>query len=345
MKMKAGQMLLIGLAVLVCGARAHAQDTGWAAKMFEKLDHDFGVVARGADARYRLKITNKYLQPVHIASVTTSCGCTAAKPSKDTLASLEAAYVEITMDTRKFTHQKDSSVTIVIDQPLYAEVRIPIKAYIRTDVVLSPGGAEFGGVTRGADAERKIAIAYAGRGNWKVKEVISKNPNVTAKVVETRRDAANVNYDLVVTVKGSAPVGELRDQLTLVTDDAGNPYIPVLVEGRVEAEYSVNPEVVSLGSLAPGESKTVNVVVRGKKPFAIEKIESEKTVGAFEVRLPKETKALHVFPLTVIAPTEPGTLSEEFSVTITGSSQPVMFKVYGKVTEASGATTAQKNKP
>jgi hypothetical protein len=125
----------------------------------------------------------------------------------------------------------------------------------------------------------------------------------------------------------------------------GNPYIPVLVEGRVEAEYSVNPEVVSLGSLAPGESKTVNVVVRGKKPFAIEKIESEKAAGAFEVRLPKETKALHVFPLTVIAPTEPGTLSEEFSVTITGSSQPVMFKVFGKVTEAGGATTAQKNNP
>jgi len=345
MKLKAGQFILTGLAVLVCGARAQAQDMPWAAKMFEKLDHDFGVVARGADARYRLKITNKYLQPVHIASVTTSCGCTAAKPSKDLLASLETAYIEITMDTRKFTHQKDSSVTIVVDQPLYAEVRIPIKAYIRTDVVLSPGGAEFGAVTRGVDVERKIAVAYAGRGNWKIKDVVSKNPNVTAKVVETRRDAANVNYDLVVTVKGTAPLGELRDQLTLVTDDAGNPYVPVLVEGRVEAEYSVSPEIVSLGSLMPGERKSIRVVVRGKTPFAIEKIESEKTSGVFEVRLPKEARPIHVLPLTVIAPSEPGVLSEEFSVTIAGSSEPVMFKVYGKVTEASGATTAQKSKP
>lgn len=345
MKMKTVQMLLLGLAALLWGAPAHAQNSSWAEKMFEKLDHDFGVVARGADARYRLKLTNKYLPAVHIASVTTTCGCTAAKPSKDTLASLESAYIEITMDTKKFQHEKTSSVTVIIDQPQYAEVRIPIKAWIRTDVVLTPGGAEFGGITKGADAERKIGIAYAGRGDWKIKNVISKNPNVTAKVVETRRDSANVNYDLVVTVKGTTPKGELRDQLTLVTDEAGNPYIPVMVAGRVESEYTVNPELVSFGNMNPGERKTVNIVVRGKKPFSIEKIESEKTSGTFEIRLPKEPKAVHVLPLTVIAPTEIGTLAEDFSVTIAGSSEPVTFRAYGKIGAGTGAATAAKNNP
>src|SRR5215831_4005382 len=116
MNVKTVQMLLLGLAVLLWGARANAQNSDWAEKMFEKTNHDFGVVARGADARYRLKLTNKYQQTVHIASVTTTCGCTAAKPSKDTLASLESAYIEVTMDTRKFSHQKDSSLTVVIDQ-------------------------------------------------------------------------------------------------------------------------------------------------------------------------------------------------------------------------------------
>jgi hypothetical protein len=345
MKIKTVPMLFLGLAVLMWGAPAGAQGADWAQKMFDKLDHDFGVVARGADARYRLKVTNKYQEAVHIASVTTTCGCTAAKPSKDTLASLETAYIEITMDTKKFQHEKTSSVTVVIDKPLYAEVRIPIKAWIRTDIVLTPGGAQFDAVTLGADAERKIGVAYAGRGNWKIKDVISKNPNVTAKVVETRRDAANVNYDLVVTLKGTAPKGELREQLTLVTDDTGNPYIPVIVEGRVDAEYSVNPELVSFGNLNPGERKTVNIVVRGKKPFSIERIESEKSSGVFEVRLPKESRAVHVVPLTLIAPSEMGTLSEEFTVTIGGNSEPVTFKALGKIGPTGGAATAQKNNP
>jgi hypothetical protein len=338
MKIKTVHMLLCGLMLAFGGSVANAQE--WAEKMFEKRDHDFGVVARGADAKYRLKLTNKYAEAVHIASVTTTCGCTAAKPSKDTLASRETAYVEIVMDTRKFTHDKSSSVTIVIDRPQYAEVRIPIHAYIRTDVVLAPGGAEFGPITRGADETRKIAIAYAGRGNWKIKDVISKNPNVTAKVVETRRDATNVNYDLSVIVKGSAPVGELRDQLTLVTDDASNPYIPVLVEGRVEPEYVVT-DVVAFGNLTPGEKKTMNVMVRGKNPFLIEKIESEKTSAVFEVRMPQEAKKLHVLPLTLVAPTEPGSLEEDFTVTIQGSGEHLTFKARGKIVEQTTGATAK----
>jgi hypothetical protein len=356
MNIKTVHMLLCGLMFALCASRASAQEATWAEKMFEKRDHDFGVVARGADAKYRLKLTNKYQQAVHIASVTTTCGCTAAKPSKDTLASRESAYIEIVMDTRKFTHDKNSSVTVVVDQPLYAEVRIPIHAYIRTDVVLSPGAAEFGPITKGADEVRKIAVAYAGRGNWKIKDVISKNPNVTAKVVETRRDATNVNYDLSVVVKGSVPLGELRDQLTIVTDDAGNPYIPVLVEGRVEPEYVVT-DVVSFGNLVPGEKKTMNVMVRGKNPFLIEKFESEKTTAVFEVRMPQEAKKVHVVPLTIVAPTEPGTLEEDFTVTIQGSGEQVTFKARGKIVATSGtasarstssgagSATAQNNKP
>ncbi len=347
MRIKTVHMLLLGAIVASGGSRAFAQE--WAEKMFEKREHDFGVVAKGADARYRIKITNTYKQPVHIASVTTSCGCTAAKPSKDTLASLESAYVEIVMDTRKFSHQKDSSVTIVIDQPLPAEVRIPIHAYIRTDVVLTPGGAEFPPVTKGEDRDYKLDVAYAGRGDWKIKDVISKNPNVSAKVVETRRNGTNVNYNLVVTVKGSAPLGELRDQLTLVTDDAGNPHIPVLVSATVEPEFVINPDVVSFGNLTPGEKKTVKVVVRSKKQFEIEKIESEKSSGTYEVRLPKNAKQTHVVDLTVVAPNEPGPVDEQFSVTIAGRNEPVTFKAHGKVVAGTvsggGASTAQKNNP
>ncbi len=351
MRIKTVHMLLCGLLLAFGSSVVNAQE--WAEKMFEKRDHDFGVVARGADAKYRLKLTNKYAQAVHIASVTTSCGCTAAKPSKDTLASRESAYIEIVMDTRKFTHDKNSSVTIVVDQPQHAEVRIPIHAYIRTDVVLAPGGAEFGPVTRGSDETRKIAVAYAGRGDWKIKNVISKNPNVTASVVETRRDGTNVNYDLSVVVKGSAPLGDLREQLTIVTDDASNPYIPVLVDAKVEPEYVVT-EVVSFGNLTPGEKKTMNVMVRGKNPFLIEKFESEKT-GLFEVRYPQEAKKVHLVPLTLVAPTEPGTLEDEFTVTIKGSSEHVTFKARGKIvaqatgvaaqTKGTTSTTAQNTNP
>ena len=333
--------LLFASTLFLAAASAQAQDARWADAMFEKHEHDFGVVARGTDAKYRMKITNRNAQTVHIADVTTTCGCTAARPAKDSLAPQESTYVEITMNTVKFEGHKPSSLTVIFDRPAHAEVRIAIHAFIRRDVVMTPGGrARFGNIAHGAEAEQTIDVAYAGRGDWKIKEVLSQNPNIDAHAVETRRNATNVNYKLHVTVKDDAPVGELREQLTLVTDEPTNPYIPLLVEGRVEAEFSVTPEVVSLGVLAPGERKTVNVVIRGKKPFAIEKIESRETAGLFEVRLPKDEKSIQILQLAVIAPREPGPVDEDFTVTIRESPERLTFKAHGKVV-ANGSTSAR----
>jgi hypothetical protein len=337
----ASTFFVSGMALLYSTGPAVAQDNRWASGMFAKLEHDFGVVARGTDAKYRLKITNNTQATTHIANVTTTCGCTAARPAQNTLAPSEATFVEITMNTVKFEGHKPSSVTVVFDRPAHAEVRIPIHAFIRRDVVLTPGGARFGSVTRGSGAEQTINIAYAGRGDWKIRDIINKNPQISTQLVETRRDSTNVNYVLHLGLSDEVPVGDFRDQLTLVTDEQANPYIPLLVEGRVEEAYSVSPEVVSFGNLAPGERRTVSVVIRGKQLFQIEKIESEETSGVFEVRLPREAKAVHVVPLAIIAPQDPGPVDEQFAVTISASSEKLTFKAHAKVV-APAATSARR---
>src|SRR5262249_37879222 len=94
--------MLSGAALLLAINVSQAQDNRWAERMFAEREHDFGVVARGTDAKYRLKITNSNPQTVHIANVTTTCGCTAAKPAQETLAPQESTFVEITMNTIKF---------------------------------------------------------------------------------------------------------------------------------------------------------------------------------------------------------------------------------------------------
>ena len=310
-----------------------AQDNAWALKMFsEQQKIDFGRVARGSDARYPLKITNIYKETVHISSVRTTCGCSAATPSKSTLASRETAIVEVTMDTRKFQRQKNSNVIVTFDAPLFAEVRIPISAYIRTDVVLTPGAANFGAVEHGQSAQQSLEIAYAGRNDWQIREVKTNSEHLTAEVTETARGNGRVNYTLQVSLRPDAPVGVLNQQILLVTDDA-DPYVPVLVTARVEADIMLTaPD--SLGTLRPGEEKTFNVVLRGRRPFAVEKIECESDMEAFKVRLTKEARPIHVLPFTVTPPEKPGEFNEEFTVTIAGRPEPLTFSVYGRIAES-----------
>src|SRR5262245_45815601 len=67
----------LGLSVvMLLASTAGVSAQEWAEKMFNKTDHDFGTVARGADTVYRFEITNIYKQDMHVTGVRSSCGCT-----------------------------------------------------------------------------------------------------------------------------------------------------------------------------------------------------------------------------------------------------------------------------
>lgn len=321
------------------GARAQK----WAEDMFEVKEVDMGSVARGADVRFRLNFKNGNKEALNITNVQTGCSCITAKASTEVLQSLETAHIDIVLDTVKFVGLRETSVTVTFGLPFPASVRIPVKAFIRTDVVLTPGLADFGSLSKGAATERRIQVAYAGRNDWAITKVLNNSSLLDAEVKEVSRAAGRVTYDLVIRVKPGAPVGDLRNQLMLVTNDATNPRIPVLAEGRIDPEFTVSPEVLQYGVMQPGERKTMNIIVRStsRKAFKVEAVESEKTAGAFEAVINKNREVLtHVIPLTFVAPKEAMTLSEEFTITIPGSngaSEHVRFRVYGKVAGSVGA--------
>lgn len=294
--------------------------------MFEKTSHDFGVVARGADTTYRLKLKNIYKNTVHISNIRVTCGCTAGEPSQETLLSGEEAYIEIKMDTRRFTRRKDSNVIVTFDQPQVAELTIPITAYIRTDVVIEPGSAQFGSLQLGEKSERTLKIAYAGREDWKIKKVETGSDLIEAEAVETSRAGGNVNYDLHVRVSDKTPLGVLRKYITLLTDDESNPEVPLLVEGDVKPEFEVSPPLVQLGTMKPGETRNVRIVVKAKKPFEVESVTCDKLRDVFAVRLPKSAAPVQVIPLTVTAPAQAGRMEEQLSIAIAGRTERVTLK-------------------
>lgn len=336
---------LFGIAVAGClcftaATVVSAQELNWAQKMFEKQSIDFGVVARGADCITRLKVTNLYQETIYFRNVSTSCGCSAAKPSANEIPSGQTAYVEISMDTKRFMRKKDSSALITLAEPskgLIQEVRIPLSVYIRTDVVFTPGSANFGAVDQGAPAERKLTLNYAGRNDWEIKEVKSPQSYITGAAVLTGRPGNGlVNYEVVVNLSADAPVGTLRELLTIVTNDDANPEVPLPVEARIESEFTFQPDLLALGAVPVGQSKTVNLVVRGRKPFKIEKIEATNPGEAFKVRLPEVERQVHVLPFTFTAPAEAGEIDEVFTLLIEGRKEPLTIRAKGKVTSATG---------
>ena len=303
--------------------------------MFARLDYDFGTIARGSEAKLRLKITNGYKETVHIKAAGTTCKCFSVRIPKDTLASLESTEIEVTVDTLKFEGDRKSTMMITFDRPVLAEVPIPLHAFIRRDVGLSPGAAQFGAVAKGQQQQKKLQVSHVGRGDWRITDLICKNEHLEAQATETGRFTnGTTTYDLVVTLKPTAPAGDFREQLTIVTDDAAGPQIPVMIEGRVEPDFYAAPEILDFGTVPPGAEVTRNLVIRGRRAFKVTKIESESTAGTFEARLPKEAKTTQIVPITLVAPNSLGTISDEFSVVVDQSDEPVRFRAFAKVEAA-----------
>lgn len=327
-------LMFTAVALLLSGSTAHAQALDWASEMFEKQSHDFGVVATASDTRYRLKLKNPYQEDVHIQSVETSCGCSAATPSTKLLRSGEEGYIEIKMDTVKFKHRKDSAVIVRFDSPTFAEVRIPITAYIRTDVVIEPGAAKFGTVPQGEAAEKTLKVEYAGRPDWEIREIRSPRDYIEAKAVEIKRGGGFATYEVKVTLKEDAPAGRLREQLLMITDDANSPKVPLLLEARVRSEFTVAPEIIALGKLATGGSKDLQLVIsKAAGTFKVTGVACESGYDGLDVTLPPAANKVQIVRMKLKAPANPGNVEDHLLVSIEGREEPLRVRMYGTIVE------------
>lgn len=300
--------------VALTAAPVSAQE--WARKMFKQTQYNFGSVARGAKTEHRFKFENLYLEDIHISGIRASCGCTTPWLTKDTLKTYETAEVVAHFNTDRFSGQRGATLTVTIDRPYAAEVQLRVDGYIRTDVVVDPGSVQFGSLDLGQGAEKRVVVNYAGRNDWKITEVKTSNPYLTAKSVEKSRHNGQVSYGLTVSLAPNAPAGYVQDQLILVTNDRNLTHVPVAVEGRIMPELVVNPSLVSMGRLQPGQTMRKQIVVQGKQPFHITRVECDN--GYFQADLSAaaqgEAKTVHLVPIQFVAGTQPGKITGKIRI-------------------------------
>jgi hypothetical protein len=261
---------LVALFVIGFGVAAARAQQPWAEKMFkEGLNHDFGSVPRGAQLSHRFILTNLYAVRMEIISVKSGCGCVTAKAEKVSLEPRESTTIEVTMDARRFTGPKAVGITVTVGPDFVSSAQLRVSANSRADIVFNPGQVSFGTVTRGQAASQVIDVEYAGVLDWQVTEASAKDLPVEVSLSELYRRPGQVGYRVRVVLKADAPVGALKGDLFLKTNDPASPILPVLVEGVVQSNLTVSPAALSLGAVKLGETVTRRVVVRGNKPFRV----------------------------------------------------------------------------
>ena len=284
----------------------------WAEKMFQTTKYNFGTMARGSKPEVAFELSNIYKQTVHIAAVRSSCGCTIPQIVNPTLEPLEQGKIVCMFDTVSHLGQKKSVVTVTFDKPFSTEVQLIINGYVRRDLVMKPGTVDFRVVDHGRPAEQTIQLDYAGRVDWEIIDVRSTNDYYEVDLIETYRDENRTSYVMHVRLKESAPVGYLRDQLTLITNDPKRGTIPLPVEGRVREIISLSPKSLSFGQVLPGTKIPKKIVVRSKRPFRIVEVTCDD--DCFVFKTPSDHKKTHVIPVTFVAIGQPRRVTKRIQI-------------------------------
>jgi len=261
---------LIASFVIAFGVAPALAQSAWAEKMFKDgLTHDFGSVPRGAQLSHRFVITNIYAVRMEITSVTSGCGCVTATPAKRVLEPRESTTIEVHMDARRFTGPKTVGISVTVGPDFISTAQLRVSANSRADIVFNPGEVNFGTVTRGQTPSQVIDVEYAGVLEWQGTEASVQDLPVEGALSELYRRPGQVGYRVRVTLKANAPIGTLKGNLFLKTNDPASPLLPVLVEGVVQSNLTVAPAALNLGVVKVGETLTRRVVVRGNKPFRV----------------------------------------------------------------------------
>lgn len=265
---------LLALFGIAFGVAPVSAQSAWAEKMFKDgMNHDFGSVPRGAQMSHRFVITNIYAVRMEITSIKPGCGCVSANPAKRVLEPRESTTIDVTMDARRFTGLKTVGITVTVGPDFISTAQLHVSANSRADIVFNPGQISFGTVTRGQRTSQVIDVEYAGMLDWQVIEASAKDLPVEVSLGELYRRPGQVGYRVRVTLKADAPVGALKGDLFLKTNDPASPLLPVLVEGMVQSNLTVDPATLNLGTVKVGETLTKRVVVRGNKPFRVKSVE------------------------------------------------------------------------
>ncbi|MGH7865869.1 MAG: DUF1573 domain-containing protein, partial [Candidatus Binataceae bacterium] len=120
---------------------------------------DFGSALEGEMIRHVFRIKNAGKGNLVIRGVKSSCGCTAAEPTRSMLAPGEDAEISAAFDTRHQKGHQVRTITAITNDPASPQAIFTIQGTIKQQVAATPAEIAFGNVTRGAAVTREVVVS------------------------------------------------------------------------------------------------------------------------------------------------------------------------------------------
>lgn len=219
-------------------------------------------------------ITNNGTELLQLKVEQTSCGCTGAALSTDSLAPRQSGILTIKMQLSGWG-TKTETVKLSTNDPKQPHPIITLQAKMPATVVPNPARLTMQ-TQEGEMTQRFLLLLLPDAAT--VTRISAHNPAIQAKTLDSQPIEGGTLQRIEVSLGANAAAGELKDELTIELKDAPVPKIGVAVEGLITPDVSVEPRQVFLGQVALNATARKIIVVQsyGKRPFSIAKIEGSR---------------------------------------------------------------------
>jgi Protein of unknown function (DUF1573) len=262
--------------------------------------YDFGNVYSGATVKHVFHLKNAGSAPLIISGVRTSCGCTAAQPSKSQLLPGEESDIAVSFDTRTDRGPATRTITVISNDPAHQQLDLTMRGDVKVQVEASPSLVMFERVSRGVEQSEKVRLTdEMPDRTFRVGTITNSSPYIT--VAAQAIPGAKPGAELKITLLKTAPAGPIADLIKVNTNRVP---VEIPVSGTVLGDINVNPPQVSFGIVPHHASalRFVRLTNSGNHPVKVTGISSNNSsvVAAVEpVKTGREYKIeVHLVPNT-----------------------------------------------
>ena len=218
--------------------------------------YDFGTALEGERVSHIFTIRNVGQKDLIISGVKTSCGCTAAAPSKNHVPPGDQAQISVTFDTRFQKGHRERTITAMTNDPQTPNAVMTLQGMVRVEVDAEPSQLAFGTVRHGVEETRQVVISdlAAKAKDFRVGAISNSSPYI--KVSQEPRKDGKPGAILNVTLLKTMPVGPFVDSIQVVNNRKP---LDVHVFGVVSGDLTLDPAQVSFG-IVPSHQSAVRIL-------------------------------------------------------------------------------------
>ncbi len=221
--------LLLGLVPLGAG-EVRLETAIKSSEIPAAVERDFGTVIEGQAVVLVLKVSNEGDEVLDIGGVRPGCACM-SEQSDRSIAPGESGQVTLRLETIGYSGPtKEAALIQWVDGPV-AVTRVELGLTVQPVLEVLPRRLVRFRSAQGQSATESVEIRRHDKSPFKITRVEPSSAFIQAKVTA----AAEAGYEMTITLGPDAPSGMLRETVTLHTDLATVPTLPIKITGVVRA--------------------------------------------------------------------------------------------------------------